>query len=110
MIELDKKYVFHIPLHKYANGKLMEIDIDGVLDELIGRFNESGFDSLYITEVRSHYKSRHFDELLLTLFTSSEDNPEEIFRKWFAHNNDVLGQEAFGWECANRLFIEDLNK
>ncbi|WP_407422329.1 hypothetical protein [Methanobrevibacter sp.] len=108
MIELEKKYVFHIPLFRHDDGKLTEIDIDGPLDDLIARFDENGFDSLYATRARSHYKSRCFDELLLTLFVSSSENPEEIFRKWFEMNNDVLGQEALGWECGNRLFVVKL--
>ena len=68
MMELDRKYVFHIPLYRYADGDLIEIDMGVVLDELIDRFAESGFDSLYITKVRGHYRSRSFDEMLLTLF------------------------------------------
>ena len=109
MIELDKKYVFHIPLCRYGDGELREIDIDGVLDELIGLFNENGFDSLYVTKVKGHYRSRCFDELLLTLFSSSDENPEGIFIDWFERNNDVLGQEAFGWECGNRMYISRLD-
>lgn len=109
MIELDSKYVFHIPLYRYDGDKLAEIDIGEVLDELIIQFNERGFESLYVTKVKGHYRSRCFDELLLTIFSSSDENPEEIFIDWFERNNDVLGQEAFGWECGNRMFICELD-
>lgn len=109
MIELDKKYVFHIPLCRYDGVELRKIDIDGVLDELIDQFNENGFDSLYVTKVKGHYRSRCFDELLLTLFSLSGENPQEIFVDWFERNNDVLGQEAFGWECGNRMYVRELD-
>lgn len=106
---LEKKYVFHIPIFKYINGELVEIGIDGVLDDLIGLFAEQGFDSLYITNVKSIYKSRIFDELTLTLFSSGDDFPEAIFMEWFKDYNDVLCQEEFSYECNNRMFIERLD-
>lgn len=83
MIELDKKYVFHIPLFRYDNGELIELDISDVLDELICQFSEHGFDSLYVTKAKGYYRSRCFDELLLSLFASSGDNPQDIFIDWF---------------------------
>ena len=67
-----------------------------------------GFDSMYVTKAKSFYRSRCFDELLMTIFSSS-DSPVDIFKKWFRANNDVLGQEAFAWECGNSLFIESLD-
>ena len=110
MMELDKKYVFHVPLFRYDGGELTELDIDEALDELILQFSEHGFDSLYVTKAKGYYKSRCFDELLLSLFASSGDNPQDIFIDWFERNNDVLGQEAMGWECADRMFIKKLDK
>ena len=67
MREFSRKYVFHIPLCEYDGDGLVEIDIDEILENLINRLNEKGFDSLYVTRVEGHYKSRRFDELLLTL-------------------------------------------
>ena len=107
MIELAEKFVFHIPLYKYSSGELVSIELDGLLDELKGEFHDNGFDSLYISEVKSMYKSRCFDELLITLFADSK-LPAEIFEVWFRKNNDVLGQESFGYELANRMIIHDL--
>ena len=108
-MELNRKYVFHIPLCNWENGELVPIDIEGLLDDLIGEFSQKGFEGFYLTRSKAYYKSRCFDELLLTMFASS-DIPEGIFSEWFMANNDVLGQEAFAWEMGNSLFIEDLTK
>ena len=105
MYKLDKKYVFHIPLYKFEDGELVELSIDGLLDNLI---DDLGADSLYITKAKSHYKSRCFDELLLTLFVSGDESPEDIFKNWFRDNNHILGQEAFAYECQNQMHIFDL--
>ncbi len=111
MIELDTKCVCHIPLYKFIDDELILIDIDEILDDLIGQFSENGYDSLYMTKVKGVYKSREFDELLITIFTSSNQNkesPEIIFKKWFMENNDILEQEAFAYEWNNSLFIEEI--
>lgn len=105
MQELDKKYVFHIPLYKFENGQLVRLSIDGLIDDLIGRLDQNG---LYVTKVKSHYKSRCFDELLLTLFVESDQNPEEIFVEWFKKNNAILKQESFAFECQNHMYIHEL--
>lgn len=105
MKELDKKYVFHIPLYRFEDDELIKLEIGDALDDLIAQLN---CDGLYITKVRSFYKSRCFDELLVSLFVSDSENPEEIFKKWFTNNNDVLGQESFSYECGNRMYIFDL--
>lgn len=107
MTELTEKYVFHIPLYKYIDDGLVAIEIDNLLDELISDLSENGFESFYLTKAKAHYKSRCFDEILLTIFTSS-DFPVEIFERWFRNNNDVLCQEALAWECGNSLFICEL--
>lgn len=104
MIELDKKYVFHIPLYKYADEKLVSIEIDDLLDDLIDKL---GFESLYMTKVTSVYKKRRYDEILLTVFTS-EESPDGIFEKWFRNNNDVLCQEAFAYELAGKMIVKKL--
>lgn len=108
MNELDKKYVFHIPLYKYENNDLILLDIDDILNDLIVELGENDFNSLYISKVESYYKTRYFDELLLTLFVESEEFPDEIFKSGFRRNNDVLQQEEFAFECRNRLFVEKL--
>lgn len=109
MMELDKKYVFHVPIYKFFKMGLIPIEYEEVLDVLIDRFNQDGYGSLYITEVKGFYKSREFDELLITIFTSSYDDlPELIFKNWFIENNDVLGQEAFAYECNNSMFVEEI--
>ena len=107
MIELTEKYVFHIPLYKYAGDELVRIELDDLLDDLINEFSESGFENFYLMKAKAHYKTRCFDELLLTIFTSS-DSPVEIFERWFRNSNDVLGQEALAWECGNSLNICEL--
>lgn len=109
MMELDKKYVFHIPVYKFLKMGLIPIEYEEILDVLIDWFNQEGYDSLYITEVKGFYKSREFDELLITIFTSSYDDlPQHIFEYWFIENNDVLGQEAFAYECNNSMFVEKI--
>lgn len=115
MIELNQKYVFHIPLYKYENNELVHIDIDDALDELLDQFEENGYDTLYISEVKGLYKSHLFDEILMTIFLSTErlakDNqefPDRIFKKWFKKNNDILGQEAYAYEQNNKMFVGKL--
>lgn len=113
MMELDKKYVFHIPLCKYVNNDLIPITIENIIDELIKQFNENGYDSLYITKVKGYYKSRCFDEILITIFVSTafitnHDSPEAIFKKWFKANNNILEQEAYAYECNNTMNINEM--
>ncbi len=105
--KLNRKYVLHIPLYKCIDEGLVPIDIDGLLDELISDLSESGYENFYFLKAKAHYKSRCFDELLLTIFTDS-DLPVEIFEKWFKRNTGTLAQEAFAWECGNSLFIMEL--
>ena len=108
---LEEKYIFHIPLFKYENDKIISIDMDNILNELICEFAEKGFENLYIIKARGHYKSRSYDELLITIYTSKNENqtlPNEIFEKWFKNNNNILKQESFGYEYNNRMFIESL--
>ncbi|WP_407394227.1 hypothetical protein [Methanobrevibacter sp.] len=84
--------------------------MEDALDELISHFHQNGFDSLYMSEVKSFYKSREYEELLIILFTSGDDFPEEIFREWFAKSNHVLGQEAFAYECNGKMYIQECDK
>ena len=105
MEELDKKYVFHIPLYRFEDDDLIRLEIGDALDDLIARLN---CDGLYLTKVRSFYKSRCFDELLVNLFVSGSEKPEKIFKEWFRTNNDILGQESFSFECGERMFIFEL--
>lgn len=112
MLELDKKYVFHVPLYKYENKELVSIEIKDILDDLVNQLNQKGYDSLYIMKVKGYYKSRGFDELLLTIFISEEqlkrqnqDSPEIVFKNWFKINNNILRQEALAYECNNKMFI-----
>jgi hypothetical protein len=97
MIVLDEKFVFHIPLSRFSGGKLIPIDIADISEELLEELSANGFDSLYITNTRGYYKSRCFDELLITIFTSKDDLPVSIFVEWFEKHNDVLGQEALAY-------------
>ncbi len=103
-MELNFRYVFHMPLYKYVDNELTPIEIDAILEELIADLNEESF---YIARVESHYKSRKFDELLLTVFTASA-GIEEVFKKWFFKNNHILCQEAFSFELNNTMYIEKL--
>ena len=104
MMILDRKYVLHIPLSRFADGKLAPVDIDDILDDLISRLD---CESFYMAKVRGCYKSRVFDELLITVFSSGGD-VGEIFGEWFTSNNDILQQEAFSYECGDRMFVERL--
>lgn len=103
MKELNKKYVFHIPLYKYEDNELILIEIDDILDDLIYQL---GSESLYMTKVKSVYKKRMYDEILLTIFTN--ESPEFVFEKWFEENNDMLCQEAFAYELGDSMIIKKL--
>lgn len=107
---LDCKYVLHIPLSRWENGSLIPLDVDEQLYELINDLDVHGFDSFYVTKVDSYYKSRKFNEVLITIFASDEGCVEEIFRDWFLKNNDVLSQEAFAYELKNKMIIETLKR
>lgn len=112
-VELDKKYLFHIPLYKYVDNKLIALDMDDLIDDLIRQFSEKGYDSLYMSKVKGYYKTRCFDEMIITLYVSAEflkkhEFPEAIFKEWFKKNNDLLGQEEFAYECGDKMYIEKL--
>ncbi len=117
MIELDTKYVFHIPTYKFENNELFLLNIDKLIKDLIKQFEEKGYESLYMTKVTGYYNSRSFDEILLTLFISQEDteknnrtSPDKIFMKWYKENNDLLQQEAFAYEKNNTMYVEKIIK
>ena len=105
MTVLDVKYVFHIPLCKFKQDKLSPLKGDEIIDDLISECSESGFDSLYMTRVKSCYKARLYDEILITLFTTDDRAPEEIFEGWFRKNNKMLEQEEFAYEKGDRMII-----
>lgn len=107
---LSEKYVLHIPLHKFENGKISSLDIDGPLNSLVERLNEEGFDGFYTQNVKSHYKSRVFDELLITVYTSGDrkDLLEDIFCDWFETSNEILAQEAYAFERNDQLIIRKI--
>ena len=109
MFKLSEKYVFHIPLFKYSDDKLIKLDIDDILDDLINQFNRESFDSFYIINAKSYYKKRSFDEILITMFASSDKSPKNIFINWFENNNSILKQESFAYEINNELIIHELD-
>ena len=109
MIKLNKKYIFHIPQYKYENNELISIDTENIIEEFIAILNENGYTSAYLTQAKSYYKNRSYTETLITLFTSQENRPEELFRQFFRKNNDILKQEAFAYECKDEMFIENLD-
>lgn len=104
MMVLDRKYVLHILFCRFGDGKLVPIEIDEILEDLVCRLD---CESFYMTKVRGCYKSRVFDELLITVFASGRD-VGKIFGEWFKSNNDVLRQEAYSYECGDRMFVERL--
>lgn len=107
---LDTKYVLHIPCHKFENEKVTLINMKKCIGDLESKLNEHGYHSFYKIQVEGHYKSRIFDEILITIFTSNktEVQPDMIFREWFIENNDELKQESFAYEKNNELIIEEL--
>ena len=88
--------------YQYKDGMLK---CDEIIDDLISKFSESGFDSLYMTRVKSCYRARLYDEILITLFTTEDRAPEEIFEGWFRKNNKMLEQEEFAYEKGDRMII-----
>lgn len=98
---LDKKYVLHIPLNKFVSGSLVNLEIDDILEDLL--FN---FEGCYMANVKSRWKNRTYDELLITVFSTKE--VDKIFKKWFLKNNNVLCQEAFAYEIGDVMYIEEL--
>ena len=112
MLELDDKYVFHIPLYTHDENGLKRLDIDELLDKLTKKLEDNGYHSFYLIKAKGYYKSRCFDELLITLFASDDDDkqkPDIIFKSWFTDNNEVLNQESFAYEHNNRIIIEELD-
>lgn len=111
ILTLENKYVFHIPLYTHNEEGLIEIDIDDLLDELIKKLNDNGYQSFYMINAKGFYNSRSFDELLIIIFAFQDDNqlkPNVIFKKWFSDNNDRLNQESMAYEYNNKLYIEKL--
>lgn len=113
MIKLDEKYVLHLPIHKFENEKITTININNALDDLINLLNINQYHSFYINKVNGHYKTRSFDEILITIFTSSQEEkikPGELFIKWFKNNNNLLKQESVAYEYNNNMYIEEMKK
>ena len=108
LMELECRFVLHIPLSRWENGEVVRLEVDDEIGDLIDCLEAGGFDSFYITRVESRYRSRTYDELLITIFAGKDKNPSEIFRNWFYRYNHILGQEAFAFELNNRLIIENL--
>lgn len=104
-MKLDTKYVFHIPLCKHEDGQLTPLEIDDVICELFDEFRKNGFNGMYLGKVKSIYRGRAYDELLVTLFTIEDKSPEEIFERWFVKNNEMLKQDEFAYEKANTMTI-----
>ena len=75
MTVLDVKYVFHIPLYKFTQDKLSPLNADEIIADLISKLSESVCDSLYMTRVKSCYRARLYDEILITIFTTEERLP-----------------------------------
>ena len=109
-MELDMKYVLHIPLSRWENDALIALNVDDLLEELINDLELQGFDSFYVTKVVSYYKSRKFNEVLITIFARDGDAPHEIFKEWFLRHNDKLAQEAFAYELGNKMIIETFKR
>ncbi|MBQ2654606.1 MAG: hypothetical protein IJF83_13720 [Methanobrevibacter sp.] len=82
--------------------------MDGPIEELTASLEDGGFVSFYVTKVEGHYKTRKYDELLITIFADGDDSPVEIFRHWFLKNNGALCQEAFAYELNSRMIVESL--
>lgn len=110
MRELNQKYVLHIPLYKFKDNKLTEIDMEDVLNELIGELVKNSYTSFYTQKIKSHYNSRTFDELIITVFSSKDNRKpvEEIFSEWFLKNNLILGQEEYAYEHNSTLNVEKI--
>lgn len=106
IVKVMTKFVLHVPLYRFNGNNLEEIEIDETLNELMGELTQNGFDG-YISKVRSFYKSRLYDELLITIF-SKDTSVLKIFRKWFSKNNHVLGQESLAYEIGNELVVRDV--
>ena len=107
---LDTKYVLHIPTHKFENERITIINMKKCISDLESRLEQNGYQSFYKTKIEGHYKSRSFDEILITVFTTrkTEPQPDDIFSQWFRDNNDELKQESFAYERNNELIIEEL--
>lgn len=104
MLEFEEKIVLHIPLSKYKNNQLVELDIEEALDELIRDLNVKSF---YKTNVESHYHNRSYPELLITIFANDSAEITEVFKKWIFKNSDLLEQESYAIEVNNKLIIFD---
>ncbi|WP_296876087.1 hypothetical protein [uncultured Methanobrevibacter sp.] len=54
------------------------------------------------SNVEGHYRSRSFDELLVTVYCNEKEIIDEIFKEWFMANNDLMAQEAFSYEMNDK--------
>jgi hypothetical protein len=111
MNKLNQKYVLHIPCYKHDATHLIKLDMETLIGGLISKLEKHGYESLYMSKVKGYYKTRCFDEILLTIFTSSNNNektPAIIFKEWFIEQNNILEQEAYAYEENNNLIIEEL--
>lgn len=109
---LDTRYVFHIPLCKYQNNKLIPIgekkNIRQIIDSLLNRLTAAGYFGMYILDAEGVYKERRYNEKLIILYTETGQNPELVFEEWFAANNDILKQECYSYEKTGKMIIKNL--
>ena len=75
------KFVLHVPLYRFTGNELEMIEIDELLNELLSELSSNGFDG-YISKVKSFFKSRMYDELLITIF-AGDTRVLKIFQKKF---------------------------
>lgn len=109
MVEiLNYKYVFHVPLYKLKNNELITINQE-IIDELLNLFISNDY-NLYITKIKGFYNKNIFDEIIITIFTNSNDELLiKLFKSWFIKNNNSLEQDSFAYEINNKMYIEKLS-
>ena len=107
MIEPNNKIILHIPEYFHDDNGLIPIP-NTTLNKLYVQLQEAYYD-FYITTVETYYKNRTYTTKLVTIYTKESNNePINIFKKWFKDNNNELHQESLAYEHDNKLRIEEL--
>lgn len=111
MTTLNNRYVLHIPTFKYVNTEDKTIIGEEYIKILTDKLTEYGYTSFYITQAQGQYKTRKYDEILITVYASDNRDaklPDTIFGEWFRKHNHIFEQESFAYEHNNKLYIEKL--
>ena len=119
-MKFEHKLVFHVPLMYSVGNRLEEIKTPEIVQNLIQKLFDAGYDSFYVQDADGYYTrrenfGRQYPEKLITLFTGQSGMPDDtkerltqdaiqIFQQWIRKHDDELRQEEYAYELDGKLY------